>query len=128
MNRRPIAVTVVAWVYVAAGILSIVHHASELKATSPFDGGPIGRCLIGLLAVVGGAFMLRGWNWARWLSILWLFGHVVLSAFHPLPELIMHTVLLVGFTLMLFQPCASAYFCGGKAGIAATKQSNQDPP
>jgi hypothetical protein len=61
-------------------------------------------------------FMLRGQNWARWLSIVWMAWHVVLSAFHPLSELIMHGVLLAVFALFLFRPRAPAYFQNGRSG------------
>ena len=34
-----------------------------------------------LLAMVSGAFMLRGHNWARWLALAWIIFHVILSIF-----------------------------------------------
>jgi hypothetical protein len=59
--------------------------------------------------------VLRGRNWARWLLVAWLVYHVILSVFHPLPQLIMHGLLLVVMAYFLFRPRASAYFRGERA-------------
>ena len=121
MSKRPLSVTIIGWIYVAAGVLSLGYHATEFKTARPFEVDAVWACLSGLLAIVGGAFMQRGWNWARWLSILWMAGHVVRSAFHPLAELIMHAVLLATFAFFLFRPPAAAYFRSGRPGLAETK-------
>jgi hypothetical protein len=63
-----------------------------------------------LLAILGGAFVLRGKNWARWLVLAWIAYHVVLSAFHHFFELAVHAALLAVFAYILFRPRASAYF------------------
>jgi len=54
--------------------------------------------------------MLRGLNWARWLLLVWIAYHVLISAFHSLPQLIMHGFLLVVVAYLLFRPTVSAYF------------------
>ena len=125
MNKRPLSVTVISWIFVATGVVGLAYHATEFKSARPFEGDVIWVCLVRLLAIVGGAFMLRGWNWARWLSILWIAWHVILSVFHPLSELIMHVVLLAVFTFFLFRPRVSAYFRSGRAG-RAQKQKIED--
>lgn len=110
MSKRPLSVTIIAWVYIIAGVVGLAYHAKEFRLAHPFenDGGWI--CLVRLLAIVAGAFMLRGHNWARWLSVAWLAWHVYLSVWHPLSDLIMHSVLLVVFALFLFGPRATTYF------------------
>ena len=122
MNKRPLSVTISAWLFVAAGVVGLAYHATEFKVARPFENDAVWLCFVRLLAIVGGTFMLRGRNWARWLSILWMAWHVGLSAFHPLPELIMHSVLLVVVGFLLFRPQASAYFRGGSDGRSQNQQ------
>jgi hypothetical protein len=59
---------------------------------------------------VGGIFILRGANWARWLLLAWLCYHVVLSAFHSLSEMIIHGVLCAVIASLLFRRQATGYF------------------
>jgi hypothetical protein len=69
--------------------------------------------LVGLeraLAIVAGGFMLRGSNWARWLSMLWIASHVILGAFHPVTELAIHILVFAVFAFVLFRPDAANYF------------------
>ena len=54
--------------------------------------------------------MLRGCNWARWLALAWIAFHVVLSAFHSLPEFALHAVLCAVFAYFLLRPDAALYF------------------
>jgi hypothetical protein len=55
-------------------------------------------------------FMLRGNNWARWLLVIWMGYHIILSAFHSIRELVMHCVIFGIIIYFLFRPKASAYF------------------
>ncbi len=59
--------------------------------------------------------MLRGRNWARWLLLVWLAFHVILSAFHALFELVVHSLLFAVIAYSLFRPRVSAFFRGGGA-------------
>jgi len=119
VNKRPLSVTIIAWVFVAAGVVGLAYHATEFKTARPFENDAVWVCLVRLLAIVAGAFLLRGHNWARWLSIVWMAWHVGLSVFHPWSELIVHASLLVVIACFLFRPRASAYF-----RAARTKASN----
>jgi len=121
VNKCPLSVKIIAWIYVIAGVVGLVYHATEFKLAHPFENDATWVCSVRLLAIVCGAFMLRGQNWARWLSIAWIAWHVWLSVFHPLSELIMHSVLLVVFAFFLFRPRASAYFRNHKAGKPSQK-------
>jgi len=114
VNKRPLAVTIIAWVYIASGVVGLAYHATEFKSAQPFENDAVWVCSVRLLAIVGGVFMLRGQNWARWLAIAWIAWHVGLSAFHELSGLIMHSVLLVVIAFFLFRPQASAYFRAAK--------------
>ena len=110
--RRPLSVTVIGWLFVAAGIVGVVYHATELDRRSPFESDVVWVLLVRLLAIVAGVFMLRGANWARWLAIAWIAYHVILSAFHSVSETVAHAVLFAVIAYVLLRPGASAYFRG----------------
>jgi hypothetical protein len=121
VKNRPFSVTIIAWVYILAGVVGLAYHATEFKQAHPFENDGLWICLIRLLAIVCGAFLLRGQNWARWLCVVWLAWHVWLSVFHPVSELILHSGLLAGFAFFLFRPRTSAYFRNPK-----TEKPNQE--
>jgi hypothetical protein len=123
MNKRPLSVTVIAWLYLIMGVVGLAYHATELKIARPLENDAVWVCFVRLLAIIAGAFMLRGRNWARWLAVAWMAWHVYLSAFHPLSELIMHSVLLVVFALFLFRPPASVWFRAAKTNAPSTTDS-----
>jgi hypothetical protein len=66
------------------------------------------------MAIVAGAFMLRGSNWARWLAMVWIASHVVISIFHSPFELALHIVVCALFAWFLFRPLATLYFRGAQ--------------
>jgi hypothetical protein len=112
MRKRPISVAVAGWVFIAAGICGLVYHAKEFDIQHPLAADFLLVSFIRLLAILLGAFTLRGRNWARWGLVVWLGYHVGLSFFHPLDELIVHAVLFVAVLYVLYRPAASAYFRG----------------
>ncbi len=114
MKKRPLSVTIVSWLLVAAGVVGLVYHLTEFKALQPFQSDVVWVGLLRLVAIVSGTFMLRGNNWARWLSLAWLAFHVILSGFHSLQELVMHSVLLAILSYFLLRPEATRYFLGGR--------------
>ena len=67
---------------------------------------------VSLIAVVGGVFLLRGKDWARWLSIAWMALHMVVSFFHSMREVAVHALFLVVFAVVLFRPEANQFFRG----------------
>lgn len=62
-----------------------------------------------MLAVVAGAFMLRGQNWARWLALVWMAFHVAIS-FPVLRQVAMHGLIFAGIAWVLLLPEAGRYF------------------
>ena len=116
MNKRPPSVTVISCLFAAAGVIGLAYHLTEFKALHPFQYDIVWVVLVRLIAIVCGVYMLRGSNWARWLTLVWIAYHVILSAFHSLSELAAHTLLLCVVAYFLFRPQASAYFRG--AGTA----------
>jgi uncharacterized membrane protein HdeD (DUF308 family) len=120
MNKRPLSVTVIGCIFVAAGVIGFAYHFTEFKTQRPFEYGIVWVCLLRLLAILGGVFVLRGNNWARWLLLVWIACHVILSAFHSLSELVAHGLLFAVIAYVLFRPQASAYFRTARAAPAQT--------
>ena len=112
MNKRPRSITVISWIFLAAGFIGLAYHATEFNAQSPFEYDVVWVCFVRLLAILCGVFMLRGSNWARWLLVVWLGYHVILSGLHTPFELLVHSLLFAGVLYFLFRPQASAYFRG----------------
>jgi hypothetical protein len=82
------------------------------------------RCLaprprVALLAA--GVFILRGHNWARWLALGWIAFHVAVSFYDSLSKVIAHTIILLIFVAILFNPAARAWF-------KAQSQAHTNPP
>lgn len=116
--KRPLAVTVISGLFLAVGVVGLAYHITEFNAQGPFKYELVWVCLVRLLAIVCAVFMLRAGNWARWLLVIWIAYHVILSAFHSLAELIVHGLLLAVIAYFLFRPSASAYFRGARAASA----------
>jgi hypothetical protein len=109
-KSRPRSVTVISWIFIAAGSVGLLYHSSEVLRSSRIELGMAVVLLIRLVAIVAGVFMLRGASWARWLLVVWMAYHIVLSAFHSVGELAMHAVLFGTISIFLFRPGNCAYF------------------
>ena len=114
MNPRPFSVTIVACVYIVMGAIGFTYHLSEWNAQQPLKYDFVWVELLRLVAILCGAFMLRGRNRARWLALAWIGYHVVLSAFHTLSELALHALFCATIAYLLFRPMASRYFRGAR--------------
>ena len=110
--RRPVSVTIVAWLYMAVGAIGFVAHFVD-SVKSPGEGVWIE--LTELLALVCGVFLLRGKDWARWGALAWMAFHVVLSVFRNVRELAVHCVFLAAIAWILLRPAAARYFRGRAA-------------
>jgi hypothetical protein len=95
-----------------------IYHFTEIRARRAFHYDDVLIELVAFLAILSGAFMLRGHNWARWLALTWIAFHVILSAFHALGEFTMHALFCAAISWFLFRPDAKRYFRG--AQIEAT--------
>jgi hypothetical protein len=110
MNQRPLAVTIIGCVYIVTGAIGFAYHFTEFNAQHPFQQDLVWIELLRLVPIVCGVYMLRGHNWARWLALAWIAYHVVLSAFHTLPELAIHILFCAILAYFLLRPTASRYF------------------
>jgi hypothetical protein len=127
MNKRPHSVTVIGCLFIVAGVIGLAYHGAELKAQGPFDSDIVWVLLVRLLAILGGVFLLRSADWARWFLLIWIAYHVILSAFHSMFELIMHGLLFAVITYFLYRPRVSAYFREKRAGAAAPPRKDDAP-
>lgn len=109
-NKRPLAVTVIAWLYIAVGIGGCVAHAAATKALHPFPTDLFWPEAAGVAAIVGGIYLLRGHNWARWFVIAWMALHVVLSLFHNATEVAVHSAFCAVLAYFLFRSTTAPYF------------------
>jgi hypothetical protein len=116
VNKRPLSVTIVAWVYMVVGIMGFVFHLRETLANHDYRNGTVIE-LTEIAALVAGVFLLRGHDWARWLALAWMLFHVVFSAFNSLREFGIHVLICAVIAGALFQPTANQYF-----------RKNQAPP
>ncbi len=107
MNKRPVSVTILAVVYILVGTSGFVFHFRE---SWPFHLSGIAIESTELLAILGGAFLLQGRNWARWLVLAWMAFHVILSVTDPLPKLAVHVALFAVVAWILLSPAARQYF------------------
>jgi len=110
MRKRPLAVTIVAWLLIAVGILGAAFHTREIAAQGSFNFESIWVPAISLLAAVAGVFILYGHNWARWLALLWMAFHVAISFFDSWQKVVAHAVMFLLIAYILLYPAAGAYF------------------
>ncbi len=114
-NKRPLSVTILACVYIAVGSVGFVAHFHTFQARDAFQYDAIWIELVEVLAILCGAFMLRGHNWARWVALAWMAFHVILSAFHAFREFAIHCLFCAVIAWFLFRPEAARYFRGARA-------------
>lgn len=122
VKKRPITVAVIGWVFIGIGAVGLVRGLWPLMGLAAPGSGvkaesePLRDALYvlasGLVAGVGGAFAIRGRNWARWLLVAWMGFHIVLSLLHSATKLIVHCALFGVILWYLFRPRASEYFRG----------------
>jgi len=120
MMRRPHSITAIGWLFIAVGAAGLLkdvwplltpdaaQQLAKLKADGLADLGPAWTTR--LLSVIGGAGLLRGHNWARWLLVAWMAFHIGLSLFHSLPELLTHAAIFAPLLYLLFRRSSEPYF------------------
>jgi hypothetical protein len=110
--RRPIpSILVVGVIFLALGVLDIWRGVAPAfgPASPRLAGDDVLVLAIGVAALVGGTFVLRGHNWARWLLAAWMALHVAISVGKP-AALAAHLVIFGCIAFLLFRPPASAHF------------------
>jgi hypothetical protein len=115
---RPFAITVISWLFIALGIIGLVRHGPP--AFHSFHQEDVWILLSEVLAIVGGVFMLRGADWARWLAVVWAAAHVAIGWLNGRTEAVIHALIFLAIAMLLFRADARGYFrprpAGGGAG------------
>ena len=105
--KRPLAVAIIGWLYIAVGTIGFIYHIRELT-TEPWIE------LVRLIAIVAGAYMLRGHNWARWLALVWMAFHVWVGWLNSWQQAAMHALFLVVLAWFLLRRPGSEYYRRGR--------------
>lgn len=110
MNKRPIAITILASLYLLVGTVGFVFHFREILDRHAFQYDDALVELTELIAILCGVFLLRGRNWARWLALAWIAFHVAISFFDSAQKVAVHGLFLAAFAYVLFRADARRYF------------------
>lgn len=105
--KRPIAVIIVAVLYLIVGVGGFIGHFPGLVAG---HRDAIAIEVTELLAAVCGVFLLLRHNWARWLAVAWIAFHVAISFTDPIGKLAVHVVFCILIAWALFRPATSQWF------------------
>ena len=108
--KSPIPVVIIGWLFIVAGIIGFIYHLKDLNLRDLFSNDAMWVLFVRLLAIAGGILVLRANNAGRWLLVLWLMYHVVLSFFHSLSEVVTHVIILVVISYVLFHPKVTPFF------------------
>jgi hypothetical protein len=114
MQRLWTPLAVVGWLFLAVGCASLVRAGMAFAGDASAAGS--GRsaqelsisAASGVVAAIGGLFLLRARNWARWTCAAWMGAHVVISLLHTLEQVLVHAAFLVVLLLVLWHPRATA--------------------
>jgi hypothetical protein len=109
-HTRNIAVVAAGVIFLALGVLDVWRGVAPLFGPARhLASDDVEVLAIGIAAIVGGFYVMRRRNWARWLLAAWMLLHVVISAGHP-GELAAHVAIFGFIAYLLFRPAAAEYF------------------
>ena len=112
MKNRPRSIIVISFLFILLGILTLIHAAWGLVNANQRLIDLEHHWMIylsGLAAIVGGVFLFKGHNWARWLLVLWMAFHIVVGALNGLVPLVTHLVIFSVIFFFLFRRPVSVY-------------------
>ena len=112
-TRRSLpSVVAVGVLFLVLGALDAYQGAAPLLrsvGSSRMAGDDLLVLAIGIAALVGGTYVLRGHAWARWLLAAWMALHVAISAGRP-AELGAHLAIFGVVAFLLFRQRAEVHF------------------
>jgi hypothetical protein len=111
-TNRPVSVWILSCLYIAVGTIGFAYYFPELRAHQDYS---LWIEFTELLSIVSGAFMFRGYNWARWLALVWMAFHVAIS-FPVYRQMAIHLAIFAGIAWALFRPDTQRYFAIRKPG------------
>jgi hypothetical protein len=129
--KRPRSITIISWLFIVLGSIGFLSSllpyidATSAQRLTEFKVHWI-VYVARIAAVVSGVFMLYGFNWARWLLVVWMGFHIVLSILHSPLQLLMHSVIFAVLLYFLFRRQSSAYFRGAR--LLPPQVANADDP
>jgi hypothetical protein len=134
MIERPVYVTIIGWVLIVIGVLSLLSTPAVLYLDSahawldvnllPLPVQIALNLASALVSLVAGYYILNGRNWARLLFVGWSVAETALSLFTS-PESASSSIfllwvgILVLIVVLLFTPAANRFFGSGPATEAA---------
>ena len=115
MNKRPLSITIICWIFIVFGAIALLYGLLPSGDTNASQRiaelkGHWYVHVSRIIQVLCGVFMLYGFNWARWLLVVWIAFHIVISILHSPFQLLVHSVLFAVILYFLFRRSASAYF------------------
>jgi hypothetical protein len=146
MTKRPPSITVLSWLCVVVGVCGVSFLLFWMTWDDPLtvryilpgswysDLHPHAMWLFPaqwFFLALCGVFMLRGFNWARWILVAWVGYHFFQSLAHirfelmfevfydahsPW-ELLAHSLLYVMILYAAFHPVAGRYFRGAREAV-----------
>lgn len=115
MKNRPHSITIISWIFIAFGSLALfigllpsgdISAAQRIAELQGHWYVHVSR----ILQVLGGVFMLYGFNCARWLVVVWMGAHVIIGALHSPFQFMVHSLVFAVLLYFLFRRPASEYF------------------
>jgi hypothetical protein len=103
---RPRSITIISWFFIIFGSIALLSGVLPFRDLMSHWYVHLSR----LLMIIAGVFMLKGHNWARWLIVVWITFHIIISALHSPLFLLMHVVIFSAILYFVFRREASAYF------------------
>ena len=103
---RPRTITIISWFFIIFGSIALLSGVLPFRDLMSHWYVHLSR----LLMIIAGVFMLKGHNWARWLLVVWITFHIIISALHSALFLLMHVVIFSAILYFVFRREASTYF------------------
>jgi hypothetical protein len=107
-RTRPLLITLLGWMLIALGALEFAIRAAQFRR--PLHADDFGVPLFELVILVCGIYLLRGANWARWLAVAWIGFHVVVGSLNSVMRGVVHGLIFLAFTWLMFRPEMNAWF------------------
>lgn len=122
MKKPPTSISVISWIFIVFGGINLISTttmtnnplAQEMMSRIPIPiAVQFAQVYIGIaISIISGILMLKGYNWARYLYVIWsLIGFVIQIATSPVKVMLIPGFLIfLLVTFFLFRPNANAFF------------------
>jgi len=107
-SSRPLVITLLGWLLILVGLAEFILHV--IRIHHPVQPSDVGIALLELVLAGCGIFLLRGSNWARWFAVAWIGVHVGIGFLDSFRRGMIHAIIFLIFTWILFRPEVNAWF------------------